>query len=96
MRHQASRQIGSAFKFAPAAWIVVPGFAKTASVYEGPETAVVEDVPAPNTNSTEALAAVNRMRALIEKLAAYVSEGLLQSLNASNTPRFVHVVLGSP
>ena len=96
MRHQASRQIGSAFKFAPAAWIVVPGFAKTAPVYEGPETAVVEDVPAPNTKPTEALAAVNRMRALIEKLAGYVSEELLQSLNASNTPRFVHVVLGSP
>lgn len=96
MRHQASRQIGSAFKFAPAAWIVVPGSTKTAPVYEGPETAVVEDVPAPNTMPTEALVAVNRMRALMKKQAGYVSEELLLSLNASNTPRFVHVVLGSP
>lgn len=94
MRHQASRQIGSAFKFAPAAWIVVPGFAKTGSVYEGPETAVVENVPAPNTMPTEALVAANHMRVLIKKQAGYVSEELLHSLNASNTPRFVHVSHG--
>lgn len=55
-------------------------------------TVVVEVALAANTAPSEALAALNDMRAMMKRQPGYVSEEFLQNLNASNAPpRYIHV-----
>ena len=68
-----------------------PGSAQTGPAPTGPVTVVVEVALAANTTAADALAAINDMRALMKRQPGYLSEEFLQNLNASNTPRYVHV-----
>jgi heme-degrading monooxygenase HmoA len=70
---------------------IVPSSAQTGSASTVPVTVVVEVALAANTAPSDALAAMNDMRALMKKQPGYLSEEFLQNLNASNAPRFVHV-----
>ena len=44
-----------------------------------------------NTTSSEALAALDDMRAMMKRQPGYLSEELLQNLNASKVSQYVHV-----
>lgn len=57
----------------------------------GPVTVVVEVKFALNTEPSEALAALNDLRAMMKRQPGYLSEEFLQNLNTSNSPRYVHV-----
>jgi heme-degrading monooxygenase HmoA len=57
----------------------------------GPVTVVVEVKLALNTEPSEALAALNDLRAMMKRQPGYLSEEFLQNLNTSNSPRYVHV-----
>jgi heme-degrading monooxygenase HmoA len=70
---------------------IAPGWAQTVSVPAGPVTVVVEVALAPNATPTQALTALNDMRAMMKRQPGYLSEEFLQNLNASNVPRYVHV-----
>jgi heme-degrading monooxygenase HmoA len=65
--------------------------AQTDTAAAGPVTVVVEVALAANTAPSEALAALNDMRAMMKRQPGYVSEEFLQNLNASNAPRYIHV-----
>lgn len=52
---------------------------------------VVEVALAANTAPSEALAALNDMRAMMKRQPGYLSEEFLQNLNGGNAPRYVHV-----
>ena len=65
--------------------------AQTGPTSAGPVTVVVEVVLAANATPSEALVAMNDMRAMMKLQPGYLSEEFLQNLNASNAPRFVHV-----
>lgn len=62
-----------------------------AQTADGPVTVVVAITLEASTTPTEALAAMNGMRAMMKKQPGYVSEEFLQNLNPSNTPQYVHV-----
>lgn len=68
-----------------------PGSAQTVPAQTGPVTVVVEVALAANATPSEALAAMNDMRAMMKRQPGYLSEEFLQNLNASNAPRYVHV-----
>jgi heme-degrading monooxygenase HmoA len=68
-----------------------PSSAQTGPASEGPVTVVVEVGLAANTTPSEALVALNDMRAMMKRQPGYLSEELLQKLNASNVPRYLHV-----
>jgi heme-degrading monooxygenase HmoA len=70
---------------------MAPSSAQTGPASAGPVTVVVEVALAANATSAEALVAVNDMRAMMRRQPGYLSEELLQNLNASNVPRYVHV-----
>jgi heme-degrading monooxygenase HmoA len=70
---------------------IAPSSAQTASALAGPVTVVVEVALAANATPSEALAALNDMRAMMKRQPGYLSEEFLQNLNASNSPRYVHV-----
>jgi heme-degrading monooxygenase HmoA len=70
---------------------IAPSSAQTGSASAGPVTVVVEVALAANTTSSEALTALNDMRAMMKRQPGYLSEEFLQNLNASNSPRYVHV-----
>ena len=70
---------------------IAPSSAQTGPASAGPVTVVVEVALAANTTPSEALAALNGMRAMMKKQPGYLSEEFLQNLNASNSPRYVHV-----
>ena len=65
--------------------------AQTGPASAGPVTVVVEVALAANATPSEALAALNDMRAMMKRQPGYLSEEFLQNLNASNAPRYVHV-----
>jgi heme-degrading monooxygenase HmoA len=67
------------------------GSAQTVPASAGPVTVVVEVALAVNATPSQALAAMNDMRAMMKRQPGYLSEEFLQNLNASNTPRYVHV-----
>ena len=52
---------------------------------------VVEVRLALNTEPSEALAALNDMRAMMKRQPGYLSEELLQNLNTSKSPRYLHM-----
>jgi len=68
-----------------------PSSAQTDSASAGPVTVVVEVALASNATPSEALAALNDMRAMMKRQPGYLSEEFLQSLNSSNAPRYLHV-----
>jgi heme-degrading monooxygenase HmoA len=70
---------------------IAPSSAQTDPASAGPVTVVVEVALAANTTPSEALAALNDMRAMMKRQPGYVSEEFLQNLNASNAPRYLHV-----
>ena len=70
---------------------ITPSSAQTGAASAGPVTVVVEVALAANATPSEALAAVNDMRAMMKRQPGYLSEEFLQNLNASNVPRYVHV-----
>lgn len=80
-----------AFVLSLGALALTPISAQTVPAQAGPVTVVVEVALAPNATPSEALAAVNDMRAMMKRQPGYLSEEFLQNLNASNTPRYVHV-----
>ena len=65
--------------------------ARTGPASAGPVTVVVEVALAVNATPSEALAAMNDMRAMLKRQPGYLSEEFLQNLNASNVPRYLHV-----
>ena len=65
--------------------------AQTGPTSAGPVTVVVEVALAANATPSEALAAMNDMRAMLKRQPGYLSEEFLQNLNASNVPRYLHV-----
>jgi heme-degrading monooxygenase HmoA len=64
---------------------------KAEPVSTGPVTVVVEVALAVNATPSEALVALNDIRAMMKKQPGYLSEEFLQNLNAGNVPRYVHV-----
>jgi heme-degrading monooxygenase HmoA len=70
---------------------IAPSAAQTDSAPAGPVTVVVEIALVANSTSAEALVALKEMRALMKRQPGYLSEELLQNLNANNAPRYVHV-----
>jgi heme-degrading monooxygenase HmoA len=74
-----------------AALSTAPSAAQTDSASTSPVTVVVEIALAQNSTSAEALVALNEIRALMKRQPGYLSEELLQNLNANNAPRYVHV-----
>ncbi len=56
-----------------------------------PVTVVVEVALTANTTPSEALVALNDLRAMMKRQPGYLSEEFLQNLNARNSPRYVHV-----
>jgi heme-degrading monooxygenase HmoA len=65
--------------------------APTESARQVPVTVVVEVVLAEGSTASEALAALNDMRAMMKIQPGYLSEEFLQNLNPDNSPRYVHV-----
>ena len=65
--------------------------AYTEPIATGPVMVVVEVALAVNATPTDALVALNDIRALMKKQPVYLSEEFLQNLNASNVLRHVHV-----
>ena len=65
--------------------------AQTGPASAGPVTVVVEVALAANATPSEALAALNDMRAMMKRQPGFLSESLLQNLNPANSPRYVHV-----
>jgi heme-degrading monooxygenase HmoA len=84
-------QVYVAVVLSVSALAIAPCSAQTTPASLGPVTVVVEVALAANTTPSEALAALNDMRAMMKKQPGYLSEEFLQNLNASNSPRFVHV-----
>jgi hypothetical protein len=70
---------------------ITPGSAQTGSASAGQVTVVVEVALSVNATPAEALAAVHDMRVMMKRQPGYVSEELLENLNAMNVPRYVHV-----
>ncbi|MFM9916973.1 MAG: antibiotic biosynthesis monooxygenase family protein [Rhizobacter sp.] len=70
---------------------ITPSSAQTEPLSTAPVTVVVEVALAANATPSEALAAVNDMRAMMKRQPGYLSEEFLQNLNASNVPRYLHV-----
>jgi heme-degrading monooxygenase HmoA len=54
-------------------------------------TVMVEVHVRANSESAEALAALNDMRAMMKRQPGYVSETFLKNLNPANPPHYVHV-----
>lgn len=78
------------------AWcIAITGFgasrAQTPVESAEPVTVVVEVALAANSTPAEALVALNEMRAMKRRQPGFLSEEVLQNLNASNAPRYVHL-----
>ncbi len=65
--------------------------AQTGPASAGPVTVVVEVALTANATPSEALAAMNDMRAMMKRQPGYLSEEFLHNLNASNAPRYTHV-----
>jgi heme-degrading monooxygenase HmoA len=57
----------------------------------GPVTVVIEVTLASDTEPSEALVALNDVRAMMRRQPGYLSEEFMQNLNTANSPRFVHV-----
>jgi heme-degrading monooxygenase HmoA len=70
---------------------VLPASAQPGPSLDGPVTVLVEVTLETNTAAPEALAALNDMRTMMTRQAGFLSQELLQNLNASNAPRCVHV-----
>lgn len=66
-------------------------FAQTAPTWAGHVTVVVELTLTQNSMPQQALVPISELRALMRKQPGYLSEELLQNLNATNAPHFVHV-----
>jgi heme-degrading monooxygenase HmoA len=64
---------------------------KAEPVSTGPVTVVVEVALAVNATPSEALVALNDIRAMMKKQPGYLSEEFLQNLNAGNVPRYMYV-----
>jgi heme-degrading monooxygenase HmoA len=70
---------------------MAPSAAQTPSTPTGPVTVIVEITMPEGAAPSDAIEALNDMRAMMKKQPGYVSEEFLQNLNASNSPRYVHV-----
>jgi len=88
---KSSVRLCTAVALSLSALVTTPCSAQTGSASAGSVTVVVEVALTANATPTEALAAVNDMRAMLKRQPGYLSEEFLQNLNASNVPRYVHV-----
>jgi heme-degrading monooxygenase HmoA len=84
-------RVSTAVALCVSALTIAPSAAQTAAASTGPVTVVVEVALAANTAPSDALVALNDMRAMMKKQPGYLSEEFLQNLNSSNAPRYVHV-----
>lgn len=73
------------------ALVSAPSSAQTGPASAGQETVAVKVALVANTTSSEALAALDDMRAMMKRQPGYLSEELLQNLNASKVSQYVHV-----
>jgi len=69
----------------------MPVVAQTAPTPAATVTVVVEVAITSGSSPIEALTALNDIRAMMQKQPGYLSDELLQNLNASNAPQYVHV-----
>ena len=86
-----SVRLGTAFVLSIGALTFTPSSAQTVPAQASPVTVVVEVALTANATPSEALAAINDMRAMMKRQPGYLSEEFLQNLNASNAPRYMHV-----
>ena len=84
-------RVCTAIALSVSALAIAPSSAQSGPASAGPVTVVVEVALRANTAPSEALAALNDMRAMMKRQPGYLSEEFLQNLNAGNVPRFVHV-----
>ena len=70
---------------------IAPSSAQPGPASEGSVTVVVEVALAPGSRPSDALAALGDMRAMMRRQPGHLSESLLQNLNPSNSPHYVHV-----